>query len=113
MHCDTRPFFTLSLFIRQDRLDIVTDTNVQGAPDLVVEVLSPSTQNRDLNVKARLYARFGIPEFWIIDPDAETLTVYRLTAEGYQVIGTFQTEDSVVNPLFPDLPLSIAEIFRA
>lgn len=101
------------LFIRQDRLDIITDANVQGVPDLVVEVLSPSTQDRDLGVKAHVYARFQIPEYWLVDPDAETLTIYRLAAEGYQLIGTFRIGDSVVSPLFPDLPLSVADIFRA
>ena len=101
------------LFIRQDCLNIVTDANVQGAPDLVVEVLSLSTRERDLNVKARLYARFQISEYWIVDPDADTLTIYRLVPEGYQLVGTFRFGDNVISPLFPDLPLSVAEIFRA
>ena len=101
------------LFIRQECLNIVTDTNVQGAPDLVVEVLSLSTRERDLNVKARLYARFQISEYWIVDPDADTLTIYRLVPEGYQLVGTFRFGDNVISPLFPDLPLSVAEIFRA
>ena len=100
------------LFVRQERLDIVTDANVQGAPDIVVEILSPDTRDRDLTVKARLYARFGVPEYWVIDPDNQTLTAYRLVDAGYQPYGPYSVGDTMVSPLFPDDPLSVAAVLR-
>lgn len=100
------------LFIRQERLDIVTDANVQGAPDLVAEVLSPSTQDRDKGVKVHLYARFGVREYWIADPDVQALTVYRLVDAGYQHSGPYHANDTVVSPLFPDHPLTVKALFR-
>ncbi|MDA8192829.1 MAG: Uma2 family endonuclease [Thermaerobacter sp.] len=101
------------IFIRTDRLAIVTDANVQGAPDLVVEVLSLGTRDRDLGVKAHLHARFGVNEYWVVDPDDQTLTIYRLTAEGYQRHGPYRASDNVVSPLFSDKSLIVAGIFRA
>ncbi len=100
------------LFIRTERLTIVTDANVQGAPDLVVEVLSPSTRTRDLGVKVHLYARFQVPEYWVVDPDELTLTIYRLAKAGYQVDGPFHGADQVHTPLFPATLLTVAHLFR-
>ena len=100
------------LFICQDRLHIVTDANIQGPPDVVVEVLSPSTRDRDPGVKVHLYARFGVREYWIVDPDNQTLTMYRLTADGYQLWGPYFPHETVTSPLFPDYPLSVTALFR-
>lgn len=100
------------LFIRTERLTIVTDANVQGAPDLVVEVLSPSTRARDLGVKVHLYARFQVPEYWVVDPDEATMTIYRLTKGGYQVEGPFHGAEQVHTPLFPATFLTVAHLFQ-
>ena len=56
------------LFISNERADIITPDNVQGAPDLVVEILSPATAERDRTVKLDLYATYGVKEYWIVDP---------------------------------------------
>ena len=101
------------LFVRAERLHIVTEAHVQGAPDLVVEVLSPSTRSRDLGVKAHLYARFHVSEYWAVDPDMNTLTIYRLTTDGYQVTGPFRVDEVVQSPLFPETALAIADLFRS
>ncbi len=100
------------LFIRADRLDIVTETGVHGAPDLVVEVLSPSTRARDLGVQMHLYLRFGIPEYWIIDPEMETLAIYHLNSDGYEVRGPFCRGETIYSALFPDAPLTVADLFQ-
>ena len=68
------------LFVSTARAGIITEANVQGAPDLVVEVLSPSTESRDRGYKRELYARHGVGEYWLVDPDARTVTVLRLGA---------------------------------
>ena len=64
-------------FIRTERLDIVTEKNVSGPPDLVVEVLSDSTRDTDLGPKLRVYGRFGVPEYWVVDSEANTVQVFR------------------------------------
>src|SRR6185437_2758615 len=66
------------LFIRTDRLHIVRETNIQGPPDIVVEVLSPDGRDRDLGVKLRAYARSGVPYYWVVDPDAQIVRVFEL-----------------------------------
>ena len=71
------------LFIRLDRLHIVGDDAIHGVPDLVVEVLSPSTRQRDLRAKLQIYARFGVPFYWIADPVVQTVKPYELTVQGY------------------------------
>ena len=65
------------VFIRAERLDIVTERNVSGPPDLVVEVLSESTRSVDLGRKLRAYGKYGVGEYWVVDPDANTVQVFR------------------------------------
>ena len=90
------------LFISNNRLHIIGDRNIQGAPDLVIEILSPSTETRDRDIKLEQYLRFGVREYWLIDPqerfskpgdtEFETVRVYpegttatSPTLEGIQV----------------------------
>ena len=84
------------LFIEQERLSILTDVAIEGPPDLVVEILSPGTRGRDLGAKRDLYARTGVREYWLIDPDARTIEVLALRAGRYETIapdaaGTFHS----------------------
>ncbi|MEX2552885.1 MAG: Uma2 family endonuclease [Actinomycetota bacterium] len=66
------------LFVRADHVDRVENRYVRGAPDLVVEISSPSTRRLELVRKRDLYARFGVPEYWYVDLEAELLEVYAL-----------------------------------
>ena len=66
------------LFVRKDRLDILSDRGAEAAPDLVAEILSPSTAVRDRGIKLERYRHFGVPEYWIVDPDARAIDVRRL-----------------------------------
>jgi Uma2 family endonuclease len=66
------------LFVAKDRApDILTVKHVTGAPDIVVEIGSPSTRKRDETIKRRLYERSGVSEYWVLDPDLEVVRVYR------------------------------------
>ena len=67
------------LFISNERLDIVGDDWLRGAPDLVIEILSPSTAARDRNIKRKLYDRHGVAEYWIVDPKSEAVEVWGFT----------------------------------
>jgi Uma2 family endonuclease len=63
------------VFVAPEQLDILTDKNIQGAPALVVEILSPSTRKRDEQLKRRLYERTGVREYWLVNPDRGTVVV--------------------------------------
>lgn len=67
------------LFVRKERLDIVSDRGVEGAPDLVVEVTSASTVARDRGVKLDRYRHYGVGEYWIVDPESRLVEVWHLS----------------------------------
>ena len=103
------------LFISKARLDdILTTTHVRGAPDLVVEIGSPSTRKRDETIKRKLYERRGVEEYWVIDPDLDTIAVYRRIGEGYQRTGEFSLErnETLTTTLLPGLALALDRIFK-
>jgi len=60
---------------------IITPSKVKGVPDLIVEILSPSNRGHDLELKRQLYEQSGVPEYWIVDPDDQSVTRYRLQAD--------------------------------
>ena len=74
------------LFVSNERREIITEDNIHGAPDLVVEILSPSTADRDKELKLRLYAQAGVREYWIVDPDERSVQVMELGSSGYTSI---------------------------
>ena len=100
------------IFIRRERLGIATASEVRGAPDLVVEVLSPSTRRRDLRVKMQIYARFGVPFYWVADPEAETVQPYELTPQGYAAQSTLRAGDTLGCPLFPGITVEVARLLH-
>jgi Uma2 family endonuclease len=84
---------------------------VQGAPDLVVEVLSPSTTSRDRVVKRDLYATFGVREFWIADPGTNTIEVLVPAQGGMGSWGLFADGSSLTSPLLGGLQVPVSEVF--
>lgn len=71
------------LFVSAERLDIIGEQRIEGAPDLVIEVLSPSTAYLDLAQKKRLYEREGVKEYWVVDPEQRAVDVYTNTEDGF------------------------------
>jgi Uma2 family endonuclease len=66
------------VWIRRERLGIISDRGIEGAPDLIVEVASPATADRDRGIKRERYANYGVPHYWIIDPRQRHVEVYRM-----------------------------------
>ena len=102
------------LFVSKARqADVLTAKHVRGAPDLVVEIGSPSTRKRDETIKRHLYERFGVTEYWVIDPELDTITVYRLIEGRFTRTAELSLEhdDALTSPLFPGLELRLADIF--
>jgi len=87
--------------------------NFDFVPDLVMEVLSPSTQKHDRLRKRRFYARWKVPEYWIVDPDASTIEVLALVDGGlsYRAVGWYGPGDRVRSLTFDRLELAVGEIF--
>ena len=97
--------------IRSDRTGIIGPTVIDGAPDIVAEVLS-SNRNHDLVTKRRHYEARGIPEYWIIDAVADTLTVLELADGVYSERAVLTAEDTLTTPLFPDFSLPLAQLLN-
>ena len=100
------------LFVAKGRQSILTNRAVEGAPDLVVEILSPTTGRNDRVTKAHIYARHKVPAYWIVDPDQETVEVYLLNVDSYRLVTTLQGETARPVPPFSDLELAAKEIFN-
>jgi Uma2 family endonuclease len=86
-------------------------THIEGAPTLVVEILSPQTAARDRREKLSLYARSGVKEYWIVTPWPSLVEVLLLEGGRYVVHKVFGKEDALVSPTFPDLKLTLADVF--
>lgn len=100
------------LYVSKARLGIVTEKNLQGAPDLVVEVLSDSTARVDRTIKLKLYARFGVGEYWLIDPMRLSAEIYRLGSEGFELASQLQAHDALTSPLFPGFSLPLPSLIE-
>jgi Uma2 family endonuclease len=98
------------LYISKARASVVTEKNVQGAPDLVVEVLSESTAKIDRTAKLKLYARYGVAEYWVIDPEVCSAEIYRLVPGGYELASQLDSSQALTSPLFPGFALSLAKV---
>ena len=100
----------ISVFCDEDKLD---DKGAVGAPDLIIEILSPSTAVKDLREKFFLYEKVGVKEYWIVDPANETLTVYILNEKGKYPRGkVYAGEDIVKVRIFKDLEIKMEEVFK-
>lgn len=93
------------------RLSAVTGRAIEGPPTLVVEILWPSTVQIDRSVKFQLYARYGVPHYWIVDPDARTVEAYDLAGSAYEITGRLEGERPVALRPFPELPLEPARLW--
>ncbi|MFL6237302.1 MAG: Uma2 family endonuclease [Thermoanaerobaculia bacterium] len=101
------------LFISKSRLEILTRKNIQGAPDLVIEVLSESTRHRDERLKLARYERLGVGEYWMFGLDPKTARVFRRDGGRLRLAAGLSAEDGDVltSPLFPGLTIPLAAIF--
>jgi Uma2 family endonuclease len=97
-----------------ERRQIIGPKNVQGAPDLVVEVISPGSRRLDEIEKRRLYERSGVTEYWIIDPELELLKIYRRTVAAFERVAEISMESggAITTPLLAGFTLAIEAVFE-
>jgi Uma2 family endonuclease len=101
------------LFISKKQIGILKEKNVQGSPDLVVEILSKGTRRLDESIKLDLYERSGVLEYWMFDPVLKRTRVFRRTGERLLQVGELSAEagDVLTTPLLPGLEIPLAEVF--
>ena len=102
------------LVVLGDQKGILTEKNVQGAPGIVIEILSPSTRKRDLTIKRQLFDREGVQEYWIVDPEG-SVAVYRRAADGTLPLAiTLEATDAgtLTTSLLPGWDLQLERLFR-
>lgn len=102
----------------QPDLVVVTDPSqvstrgIEGAPLLVIEVLSPATTVYDRTTKAQRYAALGVPHYWLVDLETRSIQCFRRREAAYQPVGSFGPDDTLTHPDFPDLRLGLAALWR-
>ena len=99
------------VFISKSRAAIMTARAIEGAPDLIVEVLSESTARHDRGVKMKLYARYGVDRYWIVDPDDRTLEIFALSASGYTLVNTYRDDATVSCDVPAGLELRLGDVW--
>ena len=99
------------LFISNDNKKVITEKNIQGAPDLLIEILSPNTAYHDLIEKKGIYQNFGVKEYWIVDPKRRWIEVYVLQEGKYHLFQRVEKSGTVQSKILEGLEIPLARIF--
>jgi Uma2 family endonuclease len=99
------------LWVSKERRKVITKKNLQGAPDLVVEISSPFTREKDERIKRKLYGKFGVREYWLLDPERGVLSVYRISGRVLRLAQKYADIETFESPLFPGLKLDLKKVF--
>lgn len=99
-------------FLSNERKFIDKGTHYEGAPDLVIEILSESTEKHDRTFKFQAYAQGGAKEYWIISPLKNEIEVYQNSETGFQLVKVFTLHERVSSPLFPELEMEVSRVFE-
>jgi len=100
------------IIIGAAKFHLITKRAIEGVPDVAVEILSPSSEDRDRFIKRKLFERLQIPEYWVVDPEGNTLTVHRFHEGGYGLRATYDPTGILECPEFPALQVPLDEVFR-
>ncbi len=98
------------MFVSNEQSHIITEDNIRGAPDLVIEILSPSTAEKDRTFKRALYARHGVREYWMVDSLAKTVTVLLLGEHGFELAEVYGEGQTLTSPMLQGFTLDLGEI---
>jgi Uma2 family endonuclease len=99
------------IFISKGRLDIIEAERINGAPDLVVEILSPASAYYDLKRKFRVYETQGVKEYWLVDPEEKSVAVYENEGTNFALAQEVSQEGKVSSKVLPHLELGVKDIF--
>jgi Uma2 family endonuclease len=103
------------LYVSRERLAVLTKAHVRGAPDIVVEILSPGTRRTDELTKRTLYQRFGVQEYWLVDPEFDLVKVYRRVENAFAqpIVLTSEVGQALTTPLLPGWSAPLREVFKS
>ena len=99
------------VFISAGRCSIIERRGIVGPPDLVVEILSDSTVHRDRGAKTKLYARFGVDWYWLVEPDERRLEIYERRGQAYRISGSHTGNETVACTVPPGLEIELAQVW--
>ncbi len=102
------------VFVLNERWEsVITGPRITGAPDIAVEIVSPGSENRrrDLSVKRQLYAKYGVAEYWVFDPENRSVDIYRLVGQTLEIIATLINDEEITSPILPGFHLKVSAIF--
>ena len=98
-------------FVGKDRFKIIEEQRINGAPDLVIEILSPSTSKYDRVRKSKMYYTHGVKEYWIVDPDAKVIEVFTPGEKNWNLAEAYDTDGILTSPLLPGLQINLTDVF--
>jgi Uma2 family endonuclease len=101
------------LYVAKERFSIIKETHINGAPDLIVEILSPSTAEYDLLDKKEIYAQFGVQEYWLVDPTKQWIEVYLNRNNRFELKQRVENQGIAESQVLPGLKVKLEEIFHS
>ena len=99
------------MYISKERSGIITEDNISGPPDLVVEVISSSSSKRDREIKSKIYAKYGVKEYWIVNPIISNIEVRSLKDGLFETVKECGKNDLLTSQVLPDLKIDLREVF--
>lgn len=101
------------LFISKKNYGIITPQNIQGSPDLMIEIMSESSRKLDRLIKMKTYGKFGVEEYWLVDPAINQIEIFRKNKTGLNLFKSIQEEQGeLTSPLFPGLKVNLKKVFE-
>jgi len=100
------------VYVSRERSAILMQENIQGAPDLLIEVLSPGTEDRDRTSKREKYSQFGVREYWMVSPEEGTIEVWRKENDELSFCELYRKNQTLTTPLLPGLEIQLKRVFR-
>jgi len=108
---DTDTYQPDIIFISKDRLHIIGEKKIEGAPDLIIEILSPATAYYDLRIKKDTYEKSGVKEYWIVDPIQKIIEIFTNKNKKFELAVAVKAEGAIKSLLLPELVIEAKEIF--
>lgn len=99
------------IFISKENIKIIHEKNIQGAPDIVIEILSPETAYYDLREKFMVFEKSGVKEYWIVDPGMKKIEIYENSEKKFRIHSEAEGDGVVLSEIFNGLTISLVEIF--
>jgi Uma2 family endonuclease len=108
---DTEVYQPDIIFIAKENKNVRVDKIVKGAPDLIIEILSPSTAYYDLRHKAEVYAESGVREYWVVDPMEERIDIFSNTENRFALASRVERNGEARSTIFPEFRVDVGKLF--